>query len=75
MAPITPERADIDVNPQDVAEKAQDDGTRGSDTDEASKERDASSFDWSKDPENPFNWSGGKKAMQIAMTASIALLA
>lgn len=75
MTPITPASVHASANPQDVAEKAQDNGSRGSDSDEASKEPDASSWDWSKDPENPFNWSGGKKAMQIAMTASIALLA
>lgn len=75
MAPITPATVDTGANPQDVAEKAQDNGPRGSDSDETSKEPDASSWDWSKDPENPFNWPAGKKAMQIAMTASIALLA
>lgn len=73
--PITGPSVDAGANPQDLAERAQDDGTRGSDSDETSKERDASSFDWSKDPNNPYNWSGGTKAMQIAITASIAFLA
>ena len=70
-------------NPQDLAEKAEDSsrnsqtgpGGSGTDSEEASKEQDANIWDWSKDPANPYNWPSGKKAMQIAITASIALLA
>jgi hypothetical protein len=74
MTPIDPEGVDVGTNSQDLAEKAQDD-TKGSDSDEAPKEPDASPWDWNKDPENPYNWPAGRKATQIAITASIAFLA
>lgn len=32
-------------------------------------------WDWETDPHNPYNWSSGKKAVQIGAIASIAFLA
>lgn len=31
-------------------------------------------WDWNLDPQNPYNWSEGKKAMQVIAISSIALL-
>lgn len=32
-------------------------------------------MDWDKDPHNPFNWPAWKKALQVSMLSSVALLA
>ncbi|KAH8889483.1 MFS general substrate transporter [Thozetella sp. PMI_491] len=32
-------------------------------------------WDWSTDPSNPYNWSAGKKAWQVAMISSVGFIA
>jgi hypothetical protein len=39
------------------------------------KEQHADEDDWDTSPDNPFNWSAGKKALQVVMLSSSAILA
>lgn len=40
--------------------------------DEAASNQDE--YDWNTDPHNPYNWSAGRKAVQVAAISSIAFL-
>lgn len=37
--------------------------------------QDSEDVEWDKDPHNPFNWPAWKKALQVIMISSVALLA
>jgi hypothetical protein len=77
-AAITPNASN---NPPDIEKEQQDGMVSGqgssSDTDDGAKqsgEQDAP-WDWETDPNNPYNWTSGRKAVQVTIIASIAFLA
>lgn len=47
----------------------------GEQRDETSRVEDADQLDWANAPENPQNWPAYKKALQVVMLSSAALLA
>lgn len=46
-----------------------------SDTEDGIAKVEDEPWDWETDPHNPYNWSSGKKAVQVGAIASIAFLA
>jgi hypothetical protein len=77
-AAVLPEAA---VAQSDI-EKTQDNGRvlgqgGNSDTDDSTKQsgEQEASWNWDTDPHNPYNWSSGRRALQVTAIASIAFLA
>jgi len=85
MAATTIPKTDIDVGRPDIAEKdiengqaansASSDAEDGNTSDIPEARSEQTPWDWNHDPHNPYNWSSGRKAMQVVIIASIAFLA
>lgn len=57
------------------AQSGNSDGEDAVKSGKAEEEGEGSTWDWNTDPHNPYNWPSGKKAMQVGIISSIALLA
>jgi hypothetical protein len=80
---------DADYHPKDFAEKEVDEVDHGQAAQSSSSyvedgaklegqpeaEPEQPPWDWNQDPQNPYNWPSGRKAMQVVIIASIAFLA
>ncbi|KAK3349580.1 major facilitator superfamily transporter [Lasiosphaeria hispida] len=73
--------AEREASQQDLEEKGDDSTLNaqagGTDTEDGAKldGPEEIPWDWNTDPHNPYNWSSGKKAIQVGSIASIAFLA
>jgi MFS family permease len=82
VAPTVPEldvdwqhRTEKDNDKLPVANNDSSDGENGDISDRAEAGVGETPWDWNVDPHNPYNWPSGKKAMQVGIISSIALLA
>jgi hypothetical protein len=70
-----PDMSEKDIEDGQAATSSGSDAGDSPQPDKPENQTEGKPWDWNEDPHNPYNWSSGKKAMQVVVIGSMAFLA